>query len=207
MYTRFVNELMNSIFKLISQYDSKLSTFAEHGTVCRSVQEIAFLRGDDAKLFIDIIHDNADIFGICKDEFVLTIPKSKLSMVKYSHSCYPKNVRRWLSGTLSRKKKCRVEFIVLIACWAIGWKRDMSMDADYVECRRELMHVCRGIFTDACDDCDGEGNESNTVSDKIKLSLLEVNTVNGLVEMLWEASQIAYMKVCKNRTTVTDSTI
>ena len=54
MYARFVNELLECAFKLISKYDNKLSAFAEHGADNNCMQEVAFLRGDDAVLFVDM---------------------------------------------------------------------------------------------------------------------------------------------------------
>ena len=202
MYTRFVNELLECVFKLISKYDNKLSAFAEHGADSNCMQEVAFLRDDDAVLFVDIIHDNSDILGVDKDDYELILPKSKFSRIKYSHSCYPKNVRRWMKGTLSRKKRCRAEFITLVVCWAIDWKRKMGMEDAYVECRNGLLEACRKVFSDSGVGC--ERNDGKKLSDNVMSGEYKVNTVKELVEILWMASQIAYVEACKERVVVKD---
>ena len=205
MYTGFVNELLECVFKLIDKYDNNLSAFAEHGADNNCMQEVAFLRGDDAVLFVDIIHDNADIFGVDRNDYELILPKSKFSRIKYSHSCYPKNVRRWMKGTLSRKKRCRAEFITLIVCWAIGWKRRMSMESDYVKCRNGILEACRKVFSAVSDVCEDRENEITKLSDKVESGLYEINAINEMVEILWGASQIAYVEACRSRAVVKDS--
>ena len=90
------------------------------------------------------------------------------SEVKIVHSCYPKNIRRWLAGTINRKRKCRIEFCTLVCCYAIGW--DLSLEDENLEltkCRQALWEICINYLSNV---------------DKKEVSF----------EMLWRISDCAY---------------
>ena len=99
--------------------------------------------------------------------------------VKIEHSCYPKNVRRWLSGTISRKKKCRIEFCVLVWCHAIGWNLYSNKQNEKLnQCQQKLKTICMDYL--------------------VKEDMLDKELS---FEMLWNASKCAYYEY-KNRKTI-----
>lgn len=97
---------------------------------------------------------------------------------KYVHSCYPKNLRRWMGATLPRKKKCRAEFALLAACWAAGWETPFSPDRRSAACRRAVTALCADLL--------GEPRA-------------EPADLPALAALLWEAGQAAYRRDCRDR--------
>ena len=84
-------------------------------------QDSAILRNEKAQIFTDLIRENAALFNIDPNDY---IPRKAVycpGKQRYEHICYPKNLVRWMKGTLSRKRRCRVEFWTLLYCHAIGW--------------------------------------------------------------------------------------
>lgn len=106
-------------------------------------QEYAILRNEYAELFIVIIQNHLELLEISDAEYQVENSNLYPNEVKIVHSCYPKNLRRWLSGTISRKKKCRIEFCVLVWCHAIGWNLllDDQNEKQY-KCRQDLERIC-----------------------------------------------------------------
>ena len=105
--------------------------------------ECAVLRNDNAKVFVSVIQNHSKLLGISDMEYQLQQSKIYPVEVKIRHSCYPKNVKRWLSGTVSRKKRCRLEFCVLVWCHAAGWSQ-MPDEKNMVlkKCREDLQEIC-----------------------------------------------------------------
>ena len=82
--------------------------------------EYAVLRNEYAELFAMVIQNHLELLEISEDIYQVVHSKLYLYGVKIVHSCYEKNLRRWMSGTISRKK-CKIEFCVFTWCNAIGW--------------------------------------------------------------------------------------
>ena len=120
MYAAFVTRSLEYIFPLMEA--PTLSCFAEGGRrqpAC--LGDYAVLRDEQALYFLKLLHRNSGLLGIDPADYPLQRSLLRGDCVKYPHSCYPKNLRRWMQGTVSRKKKCRVEFAVLLTCWVVGW--------------------------------------------------------------------------------------
>lgn len=39
-----------------------------------------------------------------------------------AHAAYARNLRRWESGTLPRKRRARADLVVVATCWLVGWE-------------------------------------------------------------------------------------
>lgn len=105
-------------------------------------QEYALLRNTYAKDFYDVIATNPQLYApninFCRLEESRILPGE----VKVTHSCYPKNIRRWMKGVLSRKQRCRAEFCALIWCWYKYWMKDICPKVDMDEFGQSLLSIC-----------------------------------------------------------------
>lgn len=130
-------------------------------------QEYAVLRNEYARFFFDAVCNHAEILGIQREDFILKSSLIYPDEVKLVHSCYPKNIRRWLNGTISRKKKCRVEFCILVWCHATGWNSNVITDTKLKKCQDRMKDICSRYIE---------------VDEGIPFS----------VELLWKAASSAY---------------
>ncbi len=179
-YTEFVQRIYQVIVDLYQvEQGMGLRIFAEGSgeNLYSGNQEYAILRNKKAEIFITVIQNHLELLGISEEMFHVKHSMLYPSEVKITHSCYPKNMRRWLSGTVSRKKKCRIEFCVLVYCHAIGW--DLSLkeeNSELVKCRQELWKICMDYL-----------------SDVDKQYFMELNKKEVSFEMLWRAGSFAYL--------------
>lgn len=146
VYTEFVKRVYGVICELYGLEGSKmLMVFAEgpDNPIYTQSQEYVVLKNKYAVAFMAVVMGNLKMAGISGSEYKLQKSLLCPDEVKISHSCYPRNMRKWLSGQLSRKKKCRFEFCVLIWCHATGWSLlpDYN-DAKLCECRKKLRDIC-----------------------------------------------------------------
>lgn len=143
MYSLFVSRVVDRIYKAIDKPRRNLSCFGEGSINSNSstLQDYSALSGSRAEYFLNLINENSDIFDINASDYQRVA--SSVSDIKYPHSCYPKNIRRWIKGTVSRKKKCRVEFVAIAVCWAMGWGEDTK---EFLDCRRDLCEICAEIL-------------------------------------------------------------
>ncbi len=190
-YTRFVK----AVFTCITQEkagDPKRAVryFAENDiSAPNQEQDSASLWDKDAELFLRFWKREAPKHWLDPNErsmvswrnykeYILfkgpeEIMSSRLDNNKHGkhlkHSCYPKNIRRWLAGTISRKKINRLDFCILAWCHTIEWKHSAFNTAEpYTQCQKKILEIC---------------NEYAGTAEKV-LSL----------DLLWEASTKAYLK-------------
>ena len=150
-FTGFVNDVFSCVRRLFPDEADPLTYFAEGANeekISSSVQEAAVLTGGRAETFVSVLRGYAESFGIGEDDIVLRRSGHGVGEARYSHGCYPKNVRRWLSGTVSRKRRCRAELVTLVYCWSAGWSEPVSQEEKYVRCRRDLREICAGYVGD-----------------------------------------------------------
>ena len=150
-YTNFVSEVFQCIEVLLPGQQNPLTAFCTAMPVrwgC-CMQDTAMLLNDSAEFYVQVIHQNQRLFQIDPNEYVITRSIARKDEKQYIHSCYPKNVRRWLQGTLSRKKKCRVQFCTFLYCWAVGWGMP---EEKHRKCQQELNRICRLHFPDIPED-------------------------------------------------------
>ena len=166
-YTSFVNAVFDCIVNSFEEKSELLTRFAvrtlpttdaEWGSkpLRLGLQDYAVLRNDDADLFNSFYCEYAGLMGVKAEDarYVVTSSEHKRTgkrtelripaKSRLEHSCYPKNLRRWLTGTISRKKANRCEFCILVWCHATGWNAsfDKENTAAYNECHKELLTIC-----------------------------------------------------------------
>ena len=122
-YTSFISELFHCIEPLLPAQRNPLVAFCSAMPIESGwcIQDSALLMNDCAEFYLRVIRKNKDVFQIKAENYMSTPSLIRKGETRYNHSCYPKNVRRWLQGTLSRKKECRVQFCTFLYCWATGW--------------------------------------------------------------------------------------
>ena len=144
-YSEYINDVFSCI-KCLFPTDRNPEVAFSEGSLpsiySGSNGDIAILRNEDAELFVNIMRRHCEMFGISKETAVLQRSKIYKNEVKYQHRCYPKNLHRWLNGTISRKRLCRVEFVVMVYCWAVRWERSGEADTDSPDVR-ELFSICK----------------------------------------------------------------
>lgn len=177
-YANFVTEIIKCIEPLMNPDEDKLVAFSGGcSNKMRNLQDYACIRGSDAVFFLNcaqLLKADPGVNEMCfQPEYTIANPKTP----KYTHSCYAKNLRRWMSGTISRKRKCRAEFVLLAACWCFGFGQDeLKVKPEIDVCRRQIRKVCQMIT----------GNDYKNV---------DQNNIAMFVKILWEASDKAYRTV------------
>ena len=143
-YTKFVNQVFTCISDLFPNRAKELDLFAEGSEqVYSSMQEYAVLRNENADLFCSLITQYTELFEMPQSDYQPIYSPIYPSERKITHSCYPKNIRRWMNGTISRKKTCRVEFCVLVWCHIQNWNRPVEEDVDkFLIARSRLLKIC-----------------------------------------------------------------
>lgn len=179
-YNELVKQMVESVFESICDMPRSLSVVAQGGEEYENctMQDYADLRGPCAELFGAVIHDHVDVFKVDVAQFPvfeIRILNSNEKKKKYTHSCYPRNLRRWMNDTTPRKKKCRAELVTLICCWASGWKYELSREENHVECRKKLRMMCSEILKEELEDRDFEN-------------------MKELTALLWKTSEVVYYK-------------
>lgn len=170
-YTNFINEVFTCVSDLFSDETKKLDIFAEGSEQIHSTtQEYAVLKNENADLFCSLITENMELFEIEQSGYQPVCSSIYPSERKISHSCYPKNLRRWMKGTVSRKKACRVEFSVLVWCHIQNWNKpiERNQKKNFITTQEKLLKICNEF--------------SDTKYDVLSL------------ESLWKASCAAYKK-------------
>lgn len=167
-YSRFINESFRIITRILPSNGNKLYTFANgEGSDSQGTNEFACLENHKAIMFYGLFVSNAEYFKI--DPVSLILKRSKIypDNVSIVHSCYEKNMRRWLNGQKSRKALNRAEYVLLVYCWSIDWYGKGYQDQSHLKCRKELSDLCRAILKTTDTDID-------------------------LLSLLWSASRKAY---------------
>ena len=80
----------------------------------------ATLRAAKAESFAQVGSHVCTQMGLDESSYV-TYPSLANGIALIDHSCYTRNLRRWISGTLPRKRKSRADFAILAACWSYAW--------------------------------------------------------------------------------------
>ena len=155
-YTEFIKRTYNEIESLYKVQESQMYGIFAEGLKYRlpnNHQECAILRNEEARVFVAVVQKHLELLEISDTEYQLKhsliedcfeqLSKEVKNDVKITHSCYPKNLRRWKNGTISRKKKCRIEFCVLVWCHATGWSLYPNKENEKLNtCRQNLKKIC-----------------------------------------------------------------
>lgn len=168
-YTEFVNQVFTCISSLFPSQEKKWNIFAEGpADILSATPEYAILRNENADMFCSLIRQNADLFEIQPSDYEAVSSPLYPSERKIVHSCYPKNIRRWIQGTVSRKKACRVEFCVLTWCHVQNWNRPIEKEQEekFLAAKKGLLQICN--------------------------KFLHTQYTQLSIKLLWQASSAAY---------------
>ena len=152
-YTSFISELFHCIEPLLPAQRNPLVAFCSAMPIESGwcIQDSALLMNDCAEFYLRVIRKNKDVFQIKGENYMSKPSLIRKGETRYNHSCYPKNVRRWLQGTLSRKKECRVQFCTFLYCWATGWG---NPGVEHEKCQQELRKICKSYFPEVSEELD-----------------------------------------------------
>lgn len=165
-YSDFIKSIYNCIKAYSGIRDFSCSVFADGperlDNIYRASQENAVLRNEYAEKFAGVINDFSVFRKIFDGKCELKESTAEISslssifhgnsntVVKIFHSCYPKNINRWMNGKTIRKIKCRVQFCALTWCWYDSWIEELNPDADKDELRNSMSKICSEYIM--CDD-------------------------------------------------------
>lgn len=176
-YSKFVNDTFSTISEILPSSGNKALSFAygqnnfsrtnENQLPSGLLSDYAALNNSKAALFYALTTSHADMFGVDHSNLKLEKHKIYTNSITIHHSCYSKNLRRWMNGQRSRKAINRLEYIVLVYCWSIDWYGNGYRDQSHILCRNELMSLCKRILGTA-------------------------GSSFGLLELLWYASCKSY---------------
>ena len=147
-----------------------LLTFASGGDPQHETNDTAYLRNEKALYFYNVLVSNAELFQI--DRSAVFLQQSLLfpDEIAIQHSCYAKNIRRWMNGQVPRKRRCRSEFAALAYSWACAFGAGRRSDDKYVLCRDRIRTICQSSADPiSLEDC-------------------------SLLDLIWHASCNAYME-------------
>ena len=168
-YAAFVSSIYEAVMDMVPPESRSLMTFAAGEVSRNETNEAAFLRNEKALYFYKVLASNAELFQIDPSKVILQSSIIFRDEVAVSHSCYAKNLRRWMNGQLPRKRRCRAEFAVLTYCWVTAFGSASRNSDEYRKCREKVNRICQKSLTDPVDN---------------DLPLLE---------LIWRASCCAYM--------------
>lgn len=145
-YADFVKSFYDCIKEYSNCPEFSLAIFAEGPTALKDGysgnREYAILRNKYARDFFDVMEKNTDLHAPYRNSRVLEKSRIYPDQVKITHSCYPKNVSRWMKGTVSRKQRCRADYCALVWCWYSFWLEEINPDLDKDALRNELLNIC-----------------------------------------------------------------
>ena len=176
-YACFVKDVYECIKRYSDNDAFSLSVFAEGPEALKSghsgTQEYAVLRNDYARMFFDIVSTLEKRYMPESGAHKLVESRLMPGEIKIAHSCYPRNLRRWMNDTISRKQRCRAELCALIWCWYASWLEEVNPEINKDEVARSLMDICSkyteghsfclGVLWDACTNAYRNGSGKDKV--------------------------------------------
>lgn len=172
-YSEFVTEIYSAITEIMPSDNHSLLTFAAGEVSRNETNETAYLRNEKALYFYMNLLSYSELFQIDPSTIILQRSLIFNNEVAIKHSCYAKNLRRWMNGQTPRKRRCRVDFAVLSYCWITAFGSSQQYQPDYQICKSKIKQICRNIISDSERDI-------------------------PLLNMLWQASTNAYMPSLNN---------
>ena len=147
-YSSFVSAVYDAVMEVLPPGSRSLMTFAAGEASKYETGEAAFLRNQKALYFYKVLVSNSEMFGIDPSTVILQSSIIYRDEVAISHSCYAKNLRRWMKGQLPRKRRCRAEFAALTYCWATAFGSPQQNSNEYIRCREKIKRICRRSLAD-----------------------------------------------------------
>lgn len=148
-YSEFLTDIYSAITEIMPTDSTSLLTFASGEISKNETNEIAYLRNEKALYFYKNLLSNSELFQIDPSTVILQRSLLFSDEIAIRHSCYAKNLRRWMNGQAPRKRRCRADFAVLSYCWITAFGSDKQYQLDYQLCKSAVKQICRNIIPDS----------------------------------------------------------
>lgn len=129
-YDQFVRGLLDAICPVLpNDVSPELSFSGSMDAGRKPGPDMAIVGGRRAITFLRTSALAFESTGVSPDSYEVT--RSLVTDVPLvAHSAYARNIRRWESGTLPRKRRARADFVIVATCWILGWEdgRDASSE-------------------------------------------------------------------------------
>ena len=145
-YAGFVSDVYSAVLDIMPDNSKSLLTFAAGEVSGYELGDSAFLQNEKALYFYSILLSNHEKFHIDPSKIVLHRSLIFRDEVSIQHSCYAKNLRRWMNGQLPRKRLCRAEFTTLTYCWITAFGSPEKEEPKYVLARENITSICQDIL-------------------------------------------------------------
>jgi hypothetical protein len=148
-YDVFVSELLQLLSPL---FPGEHSVALEFSADQHNIADSATLYGTQAKAFMKVVDVAQESLDIADGSYLLgkTLVREE-SMLR--HSAYARNINRWRNAdmpTLPRKKKCRMDLVIMATCWLYAWGDARLATSDtYRAVRRTVWEWAGGDVEDA----------------------------------------------------------
>ena len=142
-YSEFVTQIYNAVIDVMPLNSRGLLAFASGGDLENETNETAYLRNEKAIYFYSVLVSNSELFQIDQSNIFLQQSLLFQDEIAIHHSCYAKNLRRWMNGQIPRKRRCRSEFAALAYSWANAFGTNQQNDDKYVLCRERIRVLCQ----------------------------------------------------------------
>lgn len=166
------NEIPTSVFAFGGIPDFKTNGQIQYSSPNSSPSlpsDYAILSNNKAYIFYAILISHSDMFGINPSSVRIHHSRLFPDEVSVSHSCYSRNLKRWMNGQKSRKRLTRAEYVTLIYCWTMNWFDNLPLESVHIECYKQLKHLC------------------------IELLSHDENADTDLLSLLWKTSNKCYL--------------
>lgn len=139
-YSEFVEGVLACLNPLLpSGADEKLVLSGCSGGWGYPCSDSATLRGARALYLERLARIGEEVTGVESRFYRTQLGPSKTAPI-LSHSVYARNIRRWLRGTVPRKRKARADFVLITTCWLFGWgDKDLAFSEVAVEARKTVL--------------------------------------------------------------------
>lgn len=168
-YAEFVSDIYSVILDIMPTDSKGLLTFAAGEVSRNEISDSALLRNEKALYFYSVLLSNCEKFHIDPSGIILHRSLIFRDEISIQHSCYAKNVRRWLNGQIPRKRRCRADFTVLTYCWITAFGSVRKNEPKYMLARKKIRIICQQILSEA-----------------------EYDKSLSLLDLIWLASSYAY---------------
>lgn len=140
-YDVFVRELLDALSPVLPSGVSPELSFS--GTMVDGLRpdpDSAVVGGRRAATFLMTATLASEVTGVSPNEYRVT--RSLITDVPLvAHSAYARNLRRWESGTLPRKRRARSDLVIVATCWVVGWEDGRDAEADAMTMAWERLHA------------------------------------------------------------------
>ena len=160
-YSKFVKDTFSIVSGLLHSNEIPTSVFAFGGASYLKTNELsrngralsspslpadhALLSNNKAYIFYAVLISHSEMFGIDPTSIRMRHSQIMPEEISVRHSCYSKNLNRWMNGQKSRKTISRAEYVTLLYCWTMNWFDASPLDYIHINCYDNLKQLCTNL--------------------------------------------------------------